>query len=234
MLKIPLLIQLFFSFIFALVLSRVPFNVKNIPARTLKLLTLGGGAAKCCLLLTMHCTPQKSEMYLNVLNLWLSQSNFCIFTVDSANFPPLRQSNHPRWKALSFDQGLDSLACYSKLEFSAIARAERYFDWKNYDLVIKLTGKYFLPGLEDAVSLIPSGAKLVVQKRHNFLVKYQNSELYAFSIGYGEALMEQFNVKGAEQTLYDFSRKSKHCFRFPSLEITTEYARGDGSILKTL
>jgi hypothetical protein len=223
-----MIINLFLSFILALVLSRVCLNVKNLPYKNFV-------PAKSCLLLTMHCTPEKSSMYMNVLNLWLNKTNLMIYTVDSANYPALRESSHPRWRALSFNQGSVSLKCYSILELDAVAKAERHFDWRSYDIIFKLTGKYYLPGLEEAIQHVPKEAQLVFQKRNTFIIKYQNSELYGFRNGDAEKMKLEFNPKGAEQSLYERGQKIKNgCYRLPTLRVETQNPRGDGSILKHL
>lgn len=219
----------FLSFLLAFVLAQINFNVKNIPKKTIQ------NSAKCALLLTMHCTTEKLYMYLDVLNLWLNKSNFLIYTVDSANHPMFKTSNHPRWRALSFDQGIDTGPCYSILELNAIARSEKYFDWSQHDLVIKVTGKYFLPNLENIISYIPNDTHLVLQRKSNVFIKYQNSELYAFKPGYAQKLQKNFNGKGSEQSLYEFAKRCKEkCLRFPSLKIETKNPRGDGSVLSYL
>jgi hypothetical protein len=168
---------------------------------------------------------------MDVLNRWLANTNLHIFTVDSAASPMFSHSSHDRWKTLSFDQGYIGDKCYSKLEFEAIVRAEGYFDFSEFDIIVKITGKYFVPGLEDILSRAKPG--LILQKRHSFWVTYQNSELYAFTPGSAKNLLAMFR-KGAEQTLYDYSKFIGDATRFPKLQIETRYERGDGSILTWL
>jgi hypothetical protein len=180
----------------------------------------------------MHASsPQKEAMYMDILTQWLQKSSFDVFTVDSAASPYFATSNHPRWRALSFAQQNVGNKCYSRLELEAIAKAESFFPLHTYDRIVKLTGKYFVPELEKTIRRTPKG--LVLQNRHAFFVRYQNSELFAFTPGQAQTILGMF-VKGAEQTLYKYSSVLGQATRLPKLQVESRYARGDGKVLTWL
>jgi hypothetical protein len=172
----------------------------------------------------------KIQMYNKIIQMWLEKSSFEIFTVDSSGF--FKESNHPRWHTFSFDQGEKGKKCYSILEIEALEKAEKFFDFSNFDFVIKLTGKYFLPDLQNISKSFDRSADLIFQKRHSFWVRFQNSECFAFKPNHSKFFKEYFQ-KSFERTLYNLS-KHKKVFRMPPLKIETRYSREDGSTLTWL
>jgi hypothetical protein len=172
----------------------------------------------------MHCTPGKEAMYREVLDKWITESKFDIFTVDTANSSTFAQSNHPRWKACSFKK--------REKDFEVINNAEERFGWNEFDLVIKLSGLYFLPGLEKASSCIPKSTVMVVQHRSSFYTCSQNSELLAFKPGYSSLLLNSH--KTDRQKLYDVSLSLDNCLRFPKFYNLLSFPDDKGIIFKTL
>ena len=208
---------------FCIILYLYPFHVKNL--KNLK------KEQKTCLLITIYAnTEDKIQMYSDIINMWLEKSSFEIYTVDSSGH--FSESNHPRWHAFSFDQGDKGKKCYSVLEIEALEKAEHYFNFSQFDFVIKLTGKYFIPDLQQVSEAFEPHADFIFQKRHSFWVRFQNSELFAFKPGKTKLLKEHFQ-KSFERTLYNLSKKS-NVFRMPPLKIETHYAREDGSTLTWL
>lgn len=209
----------------AALFRRYPFHVKLLQPTTRH------HPKRVCVLLTLHAnTPQRETMYTDVLSRWLEGTKLDIYTVDSAASQAFSRATAERWKgALSFDQGFTGSKCYSMLELEAMCKAENTFNFEEYDLIIKITGKYYLPQLEAVLKHAPGGS-LLLQNRHNFLVRYQNTELFGCPPGIFKLLKERFR-KGAEQTLYAYSQLLGKAYRLPKLSVETRNARGDGSTL---
>jgi len=195
--------------------------------------------AKCAILLTMHAnTTEKIEMYKTVLNYWLDFTEFDIFTVDSAASDDFKISNHDRWKPFSFKQdGSYEVSRVSEYEIDSLEKAANYFQWENYDIIFKTTGKYFVPLLENTVKFVPSDAQCVFQSIHTY--KSQNSELLGIRPEDFSALVSTFRdqwfKRNLEETLL-FYALHKTCHRLPSLEVSpfTRYHRSYGDLLTSL
>lgn len=224
---------------------------------------------KCrtAILLTMHAsTPAKVQMYQKVLGLWLANTQLHVFSVDSANAPQFQTSIHERWTPCSFDQADISFPFFTRHINSSVYEAlslrfanqvlER--DFVNFDVLFKVTGKYFLPKLEHLTASILPGTECLVQSRSRFYVfapPMQNTEI----VGLAPPLLKQF----ADQFFQDFQgalsanaeaqnvRKNpiwtlentaayfaptKRSFRLPRLEVSreTRFAREAGDVLSFL
>ncbi len=182
---------------------------------------------KCCILLTMYVNNKKS-LYENIVQRWLNETNLDIYIVDSSNTP--LSIIHPRLFPYHFKQTDDFATLEpSKYEVDSILKANQYFNFKKYDMVIKVTGKYFIPDLERILHLIPD-TDMVVQCRTDTYGR-QNTEILAIKSSMIK-ILNQYNGKCNLETFIFQLKCVKH--RFMLFKLDSFVPRGDGSILRCL
>jgi hypothetical protein len=189
---------------------------------------------KSAILLTMYIgeNNDRKNMYVKNIMDWLNKTNIDIYTVNSSG--EFLNINHPRLNQVAFIQNNNS-GNSSELERDSIIKANNYFNFSKYDLVFKITGKYFLPDFENMIKYIPSDAELVVQNQIVGSVDklYQNSELVGFKPSLIEPLMKKIVGKLFEQMLGDNMSNYK-TYKMRKLTIERKEKRGDGSVLNYL
>lgn len=137
------------------------------------------------LLLCTYNEPTRTAMYEDVISWWMKHSCFDIYVVDSYNKP----FTHPieyGCKMVHFDQtkcGKDYQPGNSTaLELLSLREALQCFSdyWSsNYSYVIKLTGKYTLPTLEETLlKYIDKDTDLMIQNKANG--PYQHCEMVVY------------------------------------------------------
>lgn len=190
---------------------------------------------KYCLLLTMYINgdDKRREIYMHRLKRWLEETSFDIYTVESSG----EKLNicHPRLKQFTFIQGDKYKGNSTITERDSILRACEYFqnDFDQYDIVFKITGKYFIPLLENVLLSVNSDAELIFQNRCNLLE--QNTEI----IGYKPTFLYKItkNIKdgcGNYEKQIKKIEKDYKVYRLPRLELEDFTKRGFGDILTYL
>ena len=180
---------------------------------------------KCCILLTSYI-KNREEMYYNIVNRWLNESNFDIYLVDSSN----QGINiiHPKLHQFKFEQSDNFVTSNpSFYEINSILKASQYFDFKNYDMVIKITGKYFIPQLEACIDYLPN-ADIIFQNRTD--THGQNTEIVCIK----SKLLNKYTKNITfEEYMYNIRNRYK-CYRFHMFKLDAYVKRSDGSILYRL
>lgn len=204
---------------------------------------------KCCILLTMHIgnNDDRRQMYVHRVKRWLNETSLDIYTVESSG--ELLNIKHPRLYQYTFKQeeyDPESVEAVNKtiLERNSILNAYNNFKeyFKNYDIIFKVTGKYFIPSLEKIIRHIKPDCILLFQHLHNTKYEEQNTEItgYHSSILYEITNSIQKIKKTDYQPSYEKQIKTiqKHktykTYRLPPLKLEEFTQRGDGSILKYL
>lgn len=187
---------------------------------------------KVAILLTMHGLPERRSMYSQVLSKWLNKTQLPIFIIDSAG-NELFNENHSRpFKYHSFQQTDQRVS--PGFEPQSLAKAFEFFEneFQNFDLICKITGKYFIADLEHLISFILDNAELVLQNRTDTLG--QNSEIFMIKPSlFPKLLSSQF--VSTEEKLVDFNNQtSPQVIHLPPLPIDNTFARNDGKILNWL
>lgn len=184
---------------------------------------------KYCLLLTTFIKNRES-LYTTKVIRWLNETNLDIYLVDSSNQGlPLQHSRLHQFKFQQSDPFVDHNP--SVYEINSILKAIDYFDFSHYDMIIKVTGKYFIPKLEKALNYIPSDADIVLQNRTYFLT--QNTELLVIK----QSLIKEILNKYTERTNFEkfmYKLNGYKFYRFHPFPLDSLVSRSDGSILKHL
>ena len=133
---------------------------------------------KCCIFLTMY-VKNNVELYEKRVKRWLDDTDFDIFVVDSSGVG-IKQSNE-RLKQYVFTQNPNfERVSVSESEKNSILNAIEYFndDFLEYDIIFKITGKYFIPNFDYVITNIPDDTDIVFQNLQ--ITHGQNTELIGF------------------------------------------------------
>jgi hypothetical protein len=185
---------------------------------------------RICLLLTIYGEPQRSAAYGQVLAQWANQTALPLFVVDSAGLGLFAENNSSRYQVYEFKQQASSGNVSSK-ERESILRAAKHFasELAGYDLVCKVTGKYWVPGLEDALRYAPADAEMLLQHRTDCWG--QNTELLAVKPALLVPLLlsvGEHMERGVRQFVKDGALR---VYRLPPLRLEQPVRRSNGSVL---
>jgi len=126
------------------------------------------------ILLTMYNSPEREGLYAKRLRWWLHNTDLPVFVVDSANHDfPIEMKEIRPFKELHFDQRqflphwnetMDGASTVAEL--ASLDRAWNAFGklWsEKFDYIIKVTAKYVLPDLTNAMHLMHHGDEFIFQ-----------------------------------------------------------------------
>ena len=123
------------------------------------------------IVLAMHNTADREAVYVRAIKWWLDHSAFDLLVLDSAGRGVPAEFHMPRVHTVTFDQRFfepppgPSPTKWELLSLSTLCR-ERSSLISQYDLVVKVTGKYRVPGLPSALEdAARSSARYVIQGR---------------------------------------------------------------------
>jgi hypothetical protein len=171
------------------------------------------------------------ELYEKRVKRWLDETEFDIFIVDSSGIG-INQKNE-RLKQFVFEQDLKfNHVSVSVSEKNSILKASEYFnELLNYDIIFKITGKYFIPEFKSIIKTIPNDTDIVFQ--HLEITHGQNTELVGFkSELFIDIINEITENKTFEDVMYDIKISNKYkTYRFPMLKLDEYTNRSDGSTL---
>jgi len=221
----------------------------------------GPSTLNCCILLTTtvfintedykndYNSPEsRLKLYLESIDDWLNNTNLTIYIVESSNYSFPEYKNNPRVKIYTFetDNIIDCKECSATpYEAESILKAYNHFNLGRYDKIIKVTGKYFIPNMEDLIKNIPSDADLFLQNSIDHDLKRQNSEMFGCKTKHLTDIMNKI-IKNSkrnlnfESTLYkiifDYKITNDYKFyRFPPIQLTRGVRRsGDNQIMYVL
>jgi hypothetical protein len=99
---------------------------------------------------------------MNAINKYLEKTNLHIRVVESSGYEfPI---DHERFKQHTFTSTIDKNINFpTNGEIESIVKADESGILDGFDMVIKITGKYYVPELENELSKIPSDCGIVYQ-----------------------------------------------------------------------
>lgn len=121
---------------------------------------------------------ERISMYTKVIHFWLQNTQLHIVVIESTgyNFPGIKRSN--RIIVLT-DKITEPLPSSSQYEARSILFAvQKLVKLPDDVLIIKVTGRYFIPGLESELANIPANTDIILQSLGAPI--WQNSELFGF------------------------------------------------------
>mmetsp|Transcript_20862 Transcript_20862/g.25666 ORF Transcript_20862/g.25666 Transcript_20862/m.25666 type:complete len:110 (+) Transcript_20862:486-815(+) len=108
-------------------------------------------------------------------------------------------------------------------------------EYGNCTHLLKVTGRYFLEGIEESIKNLPKGKDFYVQRHYDANIKWQNSEYF----GIRKELLPELtstvlrNIQFMELSLWDLSRN--HSFTIFKKGFRNEMPRGgDGLVINPL
>lgn len=195
-------------------------------------------------------TKERRDIYENRIGRWLEESkDIDLYTTDSSNnylfFDKMTgkaTSKHfydPRLHQFAFQQkkGFQS-GNPSVPERNAMLEALEHFnkEFKQYDIVFKITGKYFIPHFDEKINFdnIPKGTQIVFQNRTD--TAGQNTEVIGFAPSVFKEIIVQIDDDTTIEELVAGINKKKlyKTYRLPKLKLDAFTKRSDGSTLRYL
>jgi len=188
------------------------------------------------IIITMYSADEeRTKLYRENIIKWI-ETGFPIFSVDSNSDTDKINIKASNYFPFSFKQeniGKNS----SILECDSIRNLVNQYPFLNsYDMIFKVTGKYFLPDFKHMSRFFPVDADLIVQ--NNTQTWGQNCEIFGakhkilLDIINHELLREN---KTLENIIYNFSKNSKYkVYRMPPLKPYKKVKRAFGDILEYL
>jgi hypothetical protein len=172
----------------------------------------------------------RKELYTKVIKNWLTYTDLPIFVVESSNYN-FDEIKHDRLKVFSFEG--EPLPNSSVAEAKSILYAlDKLKDCnEDYTHVLKVTGKYYLNGIIQTLSLLPDDYDIYTQQHINHEWRQTNTEYY----GIKKDLYYEFaNTCGynMESHMYNFS-ENKKVIKFPQT-FSNDIKRNDGNAISNL
>jgi hypothetical protein len=193
---------------------------------------------KFALLICTYNVEKRQQMYSDVIHWWMTNSSFDIFIVDSSN-NKFSDDIESKCKVLHFDQSIHTKCTGSStvLELLSLNQAFNTFqdDWKEYDYVIKLTGKYTLPKLQEVLkkSVVNQNNHLICQSKKS--ANMQHTELVIFHSLHFKSILERMGkLSGLMESIISKVSKQIPSTNLPRLDNTSKYKRGAGDIMRYL
>ena len=186
---------------------------------------------KCCIFLTMY-VKNNVELYEKRVKRWLDETDFDIFIVDSSGVG-IKQTNE-RLKQYVFTQNSNfERVSVSVSEKNSILNAIEYFndDFLEYDIIFKITGKYYIPNFDYVITTIPNDTYIIFQNLQ--ITHGQNTELIGFRPDLiKDIILNISHEKSFENVMREVQYNNEYTkYRLQPL-ILDEYAkRSDGSTL---
>lgn len=186
---------------------------------------------KCCIFLTMY-VKNNVQLYEKRVKRWLDETDFDIFIVDSSGVG-IKQTNE-RLKQYVFTQNSNfERVSVSVSEKNSILNAIEYFndDFLDYDIIFKITGKYFIPNFDYVITTIPNDTDIIFQNLQ--ITHGQNTELIGFRPDLiKDIILNISHEKSFENVMREVQYNNEFTkYRLQPL-ILDEYAkRSDGSTL---
>jgi len=198
-------------------------------------------------LLTTYNTRDRELMYTKRLHWWLNKTMLPIYVVDSSGhgFSP-SFSNIRSFKQVQFNQTrfLKGNWGSTEAELLSLKQAWEAFqdDWSKLDYVVKVTGKYVLPGLQSEMKKIHTGNSFIIQQSTDHPesghLRWVNTECLGFNAARMGELLEMLATDKRAAALEEKLGQSLMTGRYPmqqleSMQIPYEYwtERGSGDTL---
>ena len=184
-------------------------------------------------------TKEREKMYINIINLWLSKTNFKIVVVENSghNF----NIKNEKLELISFTYPkkdkvlLDKMEAKGQHEIYSISYACKNSTFINKcDFIIKITGRYFIPSLEDILNKNLND-KINFIRQSSIWRKMNRCELIGCSKNCIDKLF-YFPLKNdmMEQEMMDRMKISKDILNLPKMKLHKKTRQGVGSIIQIL
>lgn len=149
----------------------------------------------------------RKELYTSVIKRWLTYTNLHIYVVESSNYH-FDDIKHERLKVFAFDGEPQPNSSVAEAKSLSFALDKLKNENQNYTHILKVTGKYYLDGIVQTLSMLPDDYDVYTQKHINNDWGQINTEYY----GIKKDLYHEFaNTCGynMESHMYQFCKNRK-------------------------
>jgi hypothetical protein len=188
---------------------------------------------RICVLLTTFAISKRVFLYQKIIDAW-EETGIPLYVVDSSGEDRLRAKNY-----LCFDQfqHVDYLPSQlSMMEKLSIRTAIDAFHFDQYDIIVKITGKYFIPDLVYQLEHVPNGTDMIIQA--NVRTHGQNSECFGATLSVMSTILNRIDLDTSfERAIYkSLSNAELQVIRLPKNEIPKQerVKRSNNSVLAYL
>jgi hypothetical protein len=222
---------LFFRYIFTE--NHVTYDFKSLQSH-------GYLLHKTALLLTTHNTENMEDIYIDVIKWWVKNSSFDIYVVNSSGkyFNTFFDNN--RVTVFTFDQDEYTTKGNNSTDYELLSIKKILKNipsiLTDYTMLLKITGKYKLPSLENLIDKIPQHIDIIFQNNSGRYT--QNTEVIGFKT---DKIIHIINFAQDHGDIFESSMskiklKNFITCRLPVIYIPEKFRvkRGDSSILKYL
>lgn len=189
---------------------------------------------------TTDTPAERLEMYLRNARLWLEKTSLKVILVDSSGYAFRELGAHPNLLGVVDVTMLDlgprsnSSSVYEALSLLAVLSSPLS---QGHGKFVKVTARYYLPGLEAALAAVPPSANFVCQCL--FGSDYRHSEVFGFDRRVFAEVFKRvlFDDKIMEQGIFEIDKVVSDCVVacLPQLHIQDPVRRGgDGLVLPHL
>ena len=172
----------------------------------------------------------RKELYTSVIKRWLTHTDLPIYVVESSNYH-FDDIKHDRLKVFAFDgeSQPNSSVAEAKSILYALDKLKNEND--NYTHILKVTGKYYLDGIVQTLSMLPDNYDVYTQKHINDDWGQINTEYYCIK---KDLYYEFANTCGysMESHMYQFC-KNKKTMKIPQ-SFSNNVKRNNGDIITNL
>ena len=154
----------------------------------------------------------RKDLYDKQIKKWLDETNLPIFVVESSGHDFNELGKHDNLTILTFKQAVVGGSSQGennsiKYALSKLKDNEKYQECTH---ILKVTGRYFLSGIENILNDIDPVNDLFFQIHRNDNIKFQNSEYFGMKKELFLPFVESYTSNYAmEEHLYNFSLNKK-------------------------
>lgn len=184
----------------------------------------------------------RTKLYDDVIKEYLENTNVDLFIVESSGIEILKNKykNESRINYYCFEINSNNIfgekaRSTSELESFSIMKAIKYFKLNEYDKILKITGRYYIPNIERIIDSMIDSVDMYVQERHSKKGKWQSSEIFGMKSNILPYFMYQQikSEKIMENYLFNLYHESEdnknpilRAQRFPSIKLNKIVVRG--------
>lgn len=192
---------------------------------------------------SVESTNLHSDLYAKQLGRWLNETQLPIYFVDASGvgIPQLRGKfrnfttilgNQLAWDDRMKGSSSSMEACSLLIALRALQLEKSFLSATH---VLKVTGRYFLEGVEEVIDDLDPNKDLFVQRHFNDKIKWQNSEYFGIKKEFVMDISNEILFKGTlmEHALYSIRERLRWDFfgeGFPN----TQPRGGDGLVINPL
>jgi hypothetical protein len=178
---------------------------------------------------------ERKKIYLHAINQWLNNTSFDIFVVESSEYTfDEIKNDRLHVHTFKFNEKLASSSQYEAKSILHILNKLKNDDkYKECTHILKVTGRYYLDGIEDVLTNVENDKDLYLQIHRKEDIKWQNSEYLGIRKEWMEELVNTIKEEGIfEHKLYDFSLNKEFIHIGPFKNNVKR--GGDGTVISDL